>query len=84
MKKVIVKNQEGVQFDESGILESQVDIDFFISQRPDWVCEVIDVTAEVEAKKAKAEKKKNFEFKGATIAQLRAELNEWLQLQKES
>ena len=41
-----------------------------------------DLTAEVEAAKAKEDKKKNFQFKGSTIAALRAELNEWLEMQK--
>lgn len=49
---------------------------------PESTFEEIDTTAEVEAAKAKEEKKKNFQFKGATIAALRAELNEWLEMQK--
>ena len=49
---------------------------------PDSTFEEIDTTAETEAKKAKEEKKKNFSFKGTTIAALRSELNEWLEMQK--
>lgn len=36
-----------------------------------------------DAEKAKELKKKSFEFKGTSIAQLRAELNEFIQLMKE-
>lgn len=43
---------------------------------------VEDITAEVEAKKALEAKKKNFSFKGTTIAALRQELNEWLEMSK--
>ena len=82
MKKVLVKNELNEVVDQSGEIESQEEIDFFISQRPQYICEVIDITAEVEAKKAKEDKKKNFSFKGATIAALKAELNEWLEMQK--
>lgn len=39
-----------------------------------------DMTAEHEAKKAKEKKKKEFQFKGTTIAALRAELNEYFEL----
>jgi hypothetical protein len=39
------------ELDDSGV-------DFFISHRPQYICEVIDMTAEVEAKKAKKDKRK--------------------------
>ena len=74
--------EAGELIDQSGETESQEEIDFFISQRPQYVCEVIDITSEVEAQKAKEDKKKNFSFKGNTIAALRNELNEWLEMQK--
>lgn len=49
---------------------------------PEAIFKEKDNTAEVEAAKAKEEKKKNFQFKGNTIAALRAELNEWLEMGK--
>jgi len=50
--------EAGEQVDESGILASQEEVDFFISQRPQFICEVVDVTEEVSAIKAKEAKKK--------------------------
>jgi hypothetical protein len=38
---------------------------------------------EKDTLKAKAEKRRNFELKGKTILELKAELNEWIQLHKE-
>lgn len=49
---------------------------------PEAVFEEKDNTAEVEAEKARKEKKKNFKFKGKTIAELREEMNEWVEMQK--
>lgn len=43
---------------ESGIMKEQEEIDFFISQRPQYICEVVDMTVEVDAKKAKKDKRK--------------------------
>ena len=82
MKKILVKNDKGEVIDESGYLATQEEIDFFISQRPQYICEVVDASAELAAIKTKEDKKKNFQFKGSTIAALRQELNEWLEMQK--
>lgn len=82
MKKILVKNDKNEVIDESGVISTQEDVDFFISQRPQYICEVVDVSTEVEAEKAKEEKKKNFKFKGKTIAELREEMNEWVEMQK--
>jgi len=73
------KFEAGEQIDESGILYSQDEVDFFISQRPQFICEVVDVTEEVTAIKAKEAKKKaakealkNLDIEGAnTIAKLK-------------
>lgn len=58
MKKILVKNENNEVVDESGVLASQEEVDFFISQRPQFVCEVVDATEEVAAIKAKEAKKK--------------------------
>jgi predicted negative regulator of RcsB-dependent stress response len=41
--------QAGNKIDESGILSSQQEVDFFISQRPQYVCEVVDASNEYAA-----------------------------------
>ena len=57
--------------------------DIYIANIPaNFPFTVQDITAEVEPQKAKEDKKKNFSFKGTTIANLRNELNEWLEMQK--
>jgi hypothetical protein len=55
MKKILVKNENNEVIDESGILASQEEVDFFISQRPQFICEVVDVTAQVAQEKINAE-----------------------------
>lgn len=71
-----------------GVSDFEVDADSdqhkakLLEANPESTFEEIDTTAEVEAKKAKEEKKSKFSFKGNTIAALRQELNEWLELQK--
>jgi hypothetical protein len=80
MKKILVKNENNEVIDESGILASQEEVDFFISQRPQFICEVVDATEEVSAIKAKESKKKaakeamkNLDIEGATtVAKLKA------------
>jgi hypothetical protein len=47
--------EAGEQIDESGILTSQEEVDFFISQRPQYICEVIDITDQVAQQKINAE-----------------------------
>jgi hypothetical protein len=47
--------EAGEQLDESGILTSQEEVDFFISQRPQYICEVIDITDQVAQQKINAE-----------------------------
>ena len=53
-----------------------------IEANPGHTFIVKNLTIEVEAAKVKAEKKKSFKFKGKTIAELREEMNEWLEMQK--
>ena len=55
MKKILVKNENNEVIDESGILTSQEEVDFFISQRPQYICEVIDITDQVAQLKINAE-----------------------------
>lgn len=54
-----------------------------IEATPDALFDEQDLSAEEDAKKAKEASKKSFSFKGTTIAQLRQELNEFIELMKE-
>lgn len=47
-----------------------------------YTVEYVDITAEEAAKKAREDQRNNFSFKGATIKELREEMNAWLELQK--
>lgn len=49
---------------------------------PNSIFEEIDTTEATNAKKAKEAKKLSFSFKGLTVEELRAELNEYLELSK--
>ena len=63
--------------------ESDIEADKHIASIPEgYPYRVEDITIEVEAKKALEAKKKNFSFKGTTIATLRQELNEWLEMNR--
>lgn len=74
MGKRIIYDNGSIDFD------SDMEADKHIAKIPaNYPFTVQDITVEVEAKK---DKKKNFSFKGTTIANLRAELNEWLETNK--
>ena len=84
MKKLLVKFNEEIitqTIGEDVELEAWLEADKH--KYPEgYTVEYVDITAEVEAQKAKEDKKKNFSFKGNTIANLRNELNEWLEMGK--
>jgi hypothetical protein len=69
--------QTGEQIDQAEIDDEGVE--FFISQRPQYICEVIDISEEVNAKKLKESKKlaakealKSIDIEGAnTVAKLK-------------
>jgi len=70
--------QTGEQIDQAEIDDEGVE--FFISQRPQYICEVIDISEEYNAKKLKESKKlatkealKSVDIEGATtVAKLKA------------
>ena len=84
MKKLLVKFNEEIisqTVGEDAELEAWLEADKH--KYPEgYLVEYEDLTSEIEAQKAKEDKKKNFSFKGTTIAALRNELNEWLEMQK--
>jgi hypothetical protein len=47
--------EAGEKIDESGVILTQEEVDFFISQRPQYICEVIDITDQVAQQKINAE-----------------------------
>lgn len=85
------QSRAGEQIDESGIM-SDAEVEFFISQRPQYICEVVDASAEVAAKTAAEDKRKaakdriqSFDkSKLTTIAACREVIADLVELQREA